>query len=83
MIITPRVGIYTSIAGAVISVLLLCGTELTTLFGTAAETKILAALVIFGAIINGVNGVLHMIPAMQATTQGVANEFPLGPEAKK
>jgi hypothetical protein len=77
MTLTPKVGMWLSIAAAIISVLLLCGTELTTLFGAHTETMILAALGIFNAIINAINGVLHMIPSVTGPVG--AAEFPLGP----
>lgn len=78
MTINPKWGSYISLAAAVISVLLLCGTELTTLFGATAETKILAALGIFNVVINAVNGVLHMIPSVSGPAG--AAQFPLGPK---
>jgi hypothetical protein len=78
MTINPKWGMYISIAAAIISVLLLCGAEFTTLFGAANTNKILAALGIFNAIINAANGVLHMIPS-QTGAAGAA-QFPLGPK---
>lgn len=78
MTINPKYGMWTSIVAAVISALLLCGAEFTTLFGEAVEVKLLAALGIFNAIINGANAVLHMIPS-QSGAAGAA-EFPLGPK---
>ena len=77
MIISPRWGIYMSLFAAVIGVLLLCGTEFTTLFGQGSTLKILAALAIFNAVINAANGVLHMIPS--GSTPQALNQFPLGP----
>jgi hypothetical protein len=82
MILSPKWGMWISIAAAIISALLLCGAEFTTLFGTVAELKIFAALGIFNALINGANAVLHMIPASQSTTISGAAQFPLGPQAK-
>jgi len=79
MIVNPKWGMWLSIIAAVVSVLVLCGAEFTTLFGSIATDKILAALGIVNAVINGVNGVLHMIPASQPTTVAGANQFPLGP----
>jgi len=78
MTINPKWGIYISLAAALVSVLLLCGTELTTLFGAANETKILAVLGIVNAMVNGVNGVLHMIPSQSGPA--AATQFPLGPK---
>lgn len=82
MILSPKWGTYMSFAAAIISALLLCGAELTTLFGAIATGKILAALGIFNVIVNGANGVLHMIPASQSATISGAAQFPLGPQAK-
>jgi hypothetical protein len=82
MIINPRYGVWMSITAAVVSVLLLCGTEFTTLFGTAMTLKILAALGIFNVVINSVNGVLHMIPANTPPTAAAASQFLLGPAVK-
>jgi len=79
MTINPKWGMWISIAAAVISALLLCGTEFTTLVGQAAELKIMAVLVIFNTIINGANAVLHMIPS-QSGAAGAA-QFPLGPKS--
>jgi hypothetical protein len=64
---------YISLVAAVVSVLMLCGAEFTTIFGVGNTSKILAALGIANALVNGINGVLHMIPS-QTNTQ-----FPLGP----
>jgi hypothetical protein len=80
MTINPKWGMWISILAAIISALLLCGAELTTLFGQAVETKILAALGIFNVIINGANSVLHMIPSQSGPA--AAAEFPLGPKPK-
>ena len=77
MTINPKWGMWLSIAAAIISALLLMGTEFTTLFGSGASGKILAALGIFNVIVNGVNGVLHAIPSV-AGPAGAA-QFPLGP----
>jgi len=78
MTIDPRYGVWVSIAAAIVSVLVLCGAEFTTLFGSVATNKILAALGIINAIINGVNGVLHMIPSNN--TPDDAKKFALGPK---
>jgi len=78
MTIDPRIGVYFSIAAAIVSVLVLCGAEFTTLFGSIATDKILALLGIVNALINGVNGVLHMIPSNN--TPNDANKFALGPK---
>ena len=79
MIVNPKWGMWLSIIAAVVSVLVLCGAEFTTLFGSIATSKILAGLGIVNAVINGINGVLHMIPGSAPTTVAGANQFPLGP----
>lgn len=78
MTIDPRVGMWFSIVAAVVSALLLCGAEFTTLFGDVATGKLLAGLGIGNVIINGVNGILHMIPS-QSTPQA-RQAFLLGPK---
>jgi len=83
MLVSPKWGTYISFGAFAISALLLCGAEFTTLFGAAMTAKILAALGIFNALVNGANGILHMIPASQSTTIAGAAQFPLGPDAKK
>ena len=80
MTINPRWGIYLSIIAAIVSVLVLCGAEFTTLFGAASTNKILAALGIVNAVINGINGVLHMIPSSTPANTASAAQFPLGPK---
>ena len=77
MTINPKWGMWVSIAAAIISALLLCGAEFTTIFGAGNDAKILAVLGIFNAIINGANAVLHMIPSQ--TGPAGAAQFPLGP----
>jgi hypothetical protein len=77
MTIDPRVGMWLSITAAVVSVLVLCGAEFTTLFGETETAKILAGLGILNALMNGVNGVLHMIPS----TPNDSKAFALGPKA--
>lgn len=78
MTIDPRVGTWFSIIAAIVSALLLCGAEFTTLFGDVATAKLLAGLGIGNVVINGINGVLHMIPS-QSTPQAKA-AFYLGPK---
>lgn len=77
MTISPKWGMWISIAAAVISALMAAGAELTTLFGQGNELKIMAALVIFNLIINSINAVLHMIPSVSGPAG--AAQFPLGP----
>lgn len=74
MTVDPKYGAYLSIIAAIVSVLVLCGAEFTTLFGDIATAKILAALGIANAVINAVNGVLHMIPSK------LDAQFLLGPK---
>lgn len=81
MIINPRWGVWLSIIAALGSVFVLCGAEFTTLFGSIATGKILAALGIVNAGINAANGVLHMIPAQKELTPVEAAKFALGPKA--
>ena len=81
MTLDPRVGVWMSIIAAIGSVLILCGTEFTTLFGSTGSGKILAALGIVNACINGVNGVLHMIPSSNKPDD--ARLFALGPKPAK
>jgi hypothetical protein len=78
MTVDPRIGMWVSIVAAAISVLVLCGAEFTTLFGDVATAKILAGLGIANAVINGINGVLHMIPA--SSNPVAAQKFMLGPK---
>lgn len=78
MTIDPRIGLWFSLAAAAVSVLVLCGTEFTTIFGQVASDKILAALGIINAVANGINGVLHMIPS--ANTPADAQKFMFGPK---
>jgi len=70
---------WISIIAALVSALLLCGAEFTTIFGEGNTDKILAALGIVNAIINGVNAVLHAIPA-QTPAPATAHQFLLGPK---
>jgi hypothetical protein len=79
MTLSPRVGMWVSILAAIVSALVLCGTELTTIFGADMTARILAALAILNAVINGANAVLHAIPS--ANTPAALAQFPLGPKA--
>jgi hypothetical protein len=78
MTINPKWGMWISIVAAIVSGLLLCGAEFTTIFGADNTGKILAALGILNTIINGANAVLHMIPSQ--TGPAGAAQFPLGPK---
>lgn len=78
MTINPKWGMWLSIVAAVISALLLMGTEFTTLFGADTSGKILAAIGIVNVIVNAANGVLHAIPSV--TGAAGAAQFPLGPK---
>ena len=79
MTINPKWGMWLSIAAAIVSALLLMGTEFTTLFGADTSGKILAALGIFNVIVNAANGILHAIPSSIPATPAAAAVFPLGP----
>ena len=79
MTINPKYGMWISIVAAIVSALLLCGAEFTTLFGASVDAMIMAGLGIANVIINAVNAVLHMIPS-QTGPVGAA-QFPLGPKA--
>jgi len=79
MTINPKWGMWLSITAAVISALLLMGTEFTTLFGATDSGKILAALGIVNVMVNGINGVLHAIPSVSGSAG--AAQFPLGPKS--
>jgi len=76
MTINPRIGVWLSIIAMIVSALVLCGAEFTTLFGSVATAKILAGLGVINAVINGVNGVLHMIPSKP----GAMDQFALAPK---
>jgi len=82
MTISPKWGMWMSIVAAIVSALLLCTTQFTTLFGQTTADKIDAGIIIINAIISGVNAVLHAIPASPPPTVAAANQFPLGPSAK-
>jgi hypothetical protein len=77
MTISPKVGMWISIIAAIVSGLMLCGAEFTTLFGEGNTDKILAVLGLLNTVINGANAILHMIPS--ASTPAALNAFPLGP----
>lgn len=83
MTVNPKWGMWISIIAAAVSALLLCGAEFTTIFGTENTGKILAALGIVNALINGANAVLHAIPSSVPTTAASAAQFPLGPAVAK
>lgn len=76
MTIDPRIGMWLSIALAVIGFLSGAGTQLTAIFGPQATNIILAVAVLLMGLGNAVNAVLHMIPSKP----GATNEFPLGPK---
>lgn len=81
MTIDPRVGFWFSVLAALISALLLCGAEFTTLLGDVPTAKLFAALGIGNVVINGLNAVLHAIPSQSTAAAKAA--FYLGPEAPK
>lgn len=79
MILNPKWGMWISIIAAIVSGLLLCGAEFTTILGPTDTGKLLAGLGIVNTIINAANAVFHMIPASAPTTIAAADKFPLGP----
>ena len=81
MTVDPRVGFWFSIVAALVSGLLLCGAEFTTLFGDTSTAAILAALGIGNVVINSLNAVLHAIPAQTTPNAKQAAKFYLGPAA--
>lgn len=79
MTIDPRFSFWFAVSAAIVSGLLLCGAEFTTLFGDIATSKILAGLGIFNVVANGLNALLHAIPSQQPPTPAAAKQFYLGP----
>lgn len=78
MTINPKVGMYLSIALAVIAYLAAAGATLTDLFGANEAKIILSLCTLLMGIGNSVNAVLHMIPSKSGPAG--AAEFPLGPK---
>ncbi len=79
MTIDPRIGLWLSIVAAVVSALVAGGAEFTTIFGDQNGKMILAILGLVNTVINGINAVLHAIPAQSPGPAG-AGKFPLGPK---
>lgn len=77
MTLNPKIGMYFSIALAIIGALAGAGTEFTSLFGEHVSNQILAGDALLLAAGTAVNAVLHMIPS-QSGSAGAA-QFPLGP----
>lgn len=77
MTIDPRVGVFLSVALAVLAFLGGATSELTDLGLTAAQVKAVVAgdLLLLG-VGNAINSVLHMIPSKP----GATNQFYLGPK---
>lgn len=80
MTIDPRVGVWLSIALAVIGVFAAGSTQLTTLFGEHTANAVLAASALILAAGNAVNAILHAIPSEAPSTTTDANKFALGPK---
>ena len=78
MTISPKVGMWLSIALAVIAYLADAGTALTGIFGEHATTIILSFCTLLMGIGNSINAVLHMIPSQSGPA--AAAQFPLGPK---
>jgi hypothetical protein len=79
MTIDTRWGFWFSVVAALVSGLLLCGAEFTTLFGDVSTGKILASLGIGNVVINSLNAVLHAIPAVMPVSNAASKAFYLGP----
>ncbi|MDE2101785.1 MAG: hypothetical protein KGL39_31350 [Patescibacteria group bacterium] len=78
MTINPKVGMWLSIVLSAIAFLATAGTELTTIFGPATASAILAACALLMGIGNAINAVLHAIPSISGPVG--AAQFPLGPK---
>lgn len=81
MTINPKVGMYLSIALAVIAYLADAGTTLTDMVGEHDAKIILSLCTLLMGLGNSVNAVLHMIPSQSGPVG--AKEFPLGPSVPK
>ena len=76
MTLDPRVGMYLSIALAIIGAFAGASTQLTTIFGEHAAQIILAVAVLLMTVGNAINAVLHAIPSKA----NADNQFLLGPK---
>jgi hypothetical protein len=75
MTLDPRIGMWLSIGGAILSFVVGAGATFTDLFGPETTKIIIGIAVLINGVINSINAVLHAIPSKP----GSANEFPLGP----
>ena len=76
MTIDPRIGMWFSIATAVLLFIAGASTTLTDIFDPVTAKKIVAAATFFGGIMSAISAVLHAIPSQP----GAVKEFPLGPK---
>ena len=76
MILDPRIGMYLSLAAALLLFMAGASSQLTDLFDPVTAKQGVAAATFFGGMISAVNAVLHAIPSKP----GAFDEFPLGPK---
>jgi hypothetical protein len=81
MIIDPRIGLWLSIALAIVGVASTSATQLTTILGQHTSDIVVAFSLLLMTAGNAVNAILHAIPSSPPTTAAAAKEFPLGPKA--
>ena len=75
MTLDPRIGMYLSIATAILLIIAGASSTLTDLFDPTTAKKLVAGATFFGGIMSAVSAVLHAIPSQPGATQ----QFPLGP----
>ena len=78
MTLNPKVGMYFSIALAIVGALSGAGTEFTSIFGEHVANQILAADALLLSAGTAVNAILHAIPSQSGPA--AAAQFPLGPK---
>lgn len=78
MTIDPRIGMWVSIAAALLSFLAASTATLTDIFDPTTAKAVVGWAAFLGGGINAVNAVLHMIPSQ--TGAAAASQFPLGPK---
>ena len=77
MTLNPRVGMYLSLAAALLLFAAGASTQLTDLFNPVVARKIVAGATFLGGLVSAANAVLHAIPS----EPGKNAEFPLGPKS--
>jgi hypothetical protein len=77
MTLNPRVGMYLSLAAALLLFAAGASAELTDMFDPNTAKKIVAAATFLGGLVSAANAVLHAIPS----APGKNAEFPLGPKS--